>query len=139
MVDTRLLLVADYADVGKGGKLNIMGAFNRISAKEFPVEHTLMYLVIQLEAQLGEFEQERTLSVELWGMDGEKLFALPPMIVRVSSPESGRRNHHNAIIQLQRVPFPKPGLYEFKIFIDRDLKGDIPIELVKLEQPESDG
>lgn len=139
MVDIRLSLVADYADVGKSGKLNIMGAFNRISANQFPAEHTQMYLVIQLEAELGEFEQERTLNVELWGMDGERLAELPSITFRVPSPERGRRNNYNAIIQLQRIPFPAPGLYEFKIFIDRNLEGNIPIELVKLAQPESGG
>jgi len=34
-----LLLVADYANVTDNGKLNVMGIFQRLHAREFPARH----------------------------------------------------------------------------------------------------
>ena len=50
MVDLVVLLVADYANVEKKDKLNVMGIFGEISAPRFPARHPEMYLVARLSA-----------------------------------------------------------------------------------------
>lgn len=46
-MDASILLLADFANVDAAGKLNIIGAFNRIYASKFPCRHPQMHLVKQ--------------------------------------------------------------------------------------------
>jgi len=53
-MDLTYLLAADYANITRDGKLNVMGIFSIINAPGFPAVHPQMYLVAQLTA--GPFE-----------------------------------------------------------------------------------
>jgi len=50
-----LFLAADYANITREGKLNVMGIFNDIYARTFPARHSSMHLVAKLGAELGEY------------------------------------------------------------------------------------
>ncbi len=135
-MEARILLSADFANIDSSGKLNIIGAFNRIYAHEFPAIHPLMHLVIRLTAELGELDRQRTLTILIWDEDGKQVGELPSIPFSVKSPKGGKRGDHNAILQLQGMTFEKPGTYEFKVLVDGDLKGIIPIELILLPKPD---
>jgi len=68
-VEVPLLLVADYANVTDNGKLNVMGIFQRLHAREFPARHPVMQLVIKLVAGPGEYGESRRLTVRLLDAD----------------------------------------------------------------------
>ncbi len=68
-----MLLLADYAAADASGKLNILGAFTIINARQFPVLHPLMYLVMKFQPELGEYGDARQLQVEFLDEDGTKL------------------------------------------------------------------
>lgn len=121
-----LIVVADYANLTDNNKLNVMGIFNEINALSYPYRHPTMYVIVKLRAELGEFGQERLLTVKLLNEDGKELLILPQEFT-VPNIEGGRRPEINAIMLLNNLEFPAPGLYQFVVLVDKDFKGDVSI------------
>ena len=131
------ILAADYANITQNGKLNVMGIFRNIYATKFPARHLSMTLVVKLGAELGEFDDERQLAVRLMDADGNELMRYESPI-KVPSPSGGQRPEINAIIQINEIVFPQPGRYQFSVFVDRDAKGSLPIDVTLIEQKVSE-
>jgi hypothetical protein len=128
-----LLLAADYANVSREGKLNVMGIFNEVNSPDFPARHASMHLIVKLAAELGEYGQSRDLSVVLFDADGTSLlnYAHP---IQIPKGERGRRPEVNAILEFKDIVFPKPGPYQFVVLVDRDQKGELTIYANKTER-----
>lgn len=131
-MEASILLLADFANIDGGGKLNIIGVFNRIFASKFPAVHSSMYLVIRLTAELGEYDRERILRVQLFEADGEVIWETPEIPFKISKPEGGIIGEFTQIIGLQAFRFEKPGPYEYRVFVGEDLKGSIRLDLVEI-------
>lgn len=137
-MDANILLLADFANIDPLGKLNIIGAFATIFSETFPATHPQMHIVVRLTAGLGEFEQLRILKIILWDQDGKIVWNTPEIKFKITAPPTGKLGQHNAIIGLQGMIFQRPGTYAFNVYVDQDLKGSIPVELVLLERPLKD-
>ena len=129
------ILIADYANIAEGGKLNVMGIFRNIYAPTFPVKHASMHLVLKLGAELGESGVSHRLTVILEDADGKEKLKLANDI---KAPTSlwGQRPEINAIFQFQGIVFEKPGMYQFVIIVDEDYKGYLPIGVGLLKTPD---
>ncbi len=121
-----ILLVADYANVDQGGKLNVLGAFGRIYAPKFPAVHASLHLVIKLGADFEDYGQQKGLHVRFRDADGKILLALPTMNFAVN-PKVMPIPEVNFIIQVQNLMLPAPGQYDFEILVDEDEIGVLPI------------
>ncbi len=126
-----LLLAADYANITRDGKLNVMGIFNGISAGSFPARHASMHLIVKLAAELGEYGETRNLSVRLLDPGGGELLRMTSPI-KVPKSGAGRMPEVNAILELTDIVFPKPGPYQFVVLVDKDYKGDLAIDVNEL-------
>jgi len=138
-METRILLAADYANVDSAGKMNVLGAFNRIILQQFPGIHRSMHLVIRLAAELGEFNQERILKIVLFDQDANAIWSTSDVPFTIPMPKEGRTVDFNAVIAIRDMVFPKPGRYEFRVFVNSDLKGVVPIDLEQGGQPPAEG
>jgi len=127
-----MLLAADYATVDASGKLNILGAFTNIYTRQFPATHALMHLVMKFHPSLGEYGDTRTLRIVLVDEDGRQLHEFSSDF-KVPSLESGHRPEFNAIIAFRDLEFSHAGRYEFRIFIDKEQKGDLTLDLIQIE------
>lgn len=134
-MDLLLFLAADYATVDASGKLNILGAFNTINAAQFPTKHQWMHLVVKLRPAYGEYGDTRQLRIVLVDEDGTELFQIAGDF-ELPKVKGGERPEYNAVIGLRDLVFPHPGKYEFRLYIDKEQKGELPIQLVQLEQPQ---
>jgi hypothetical protein len=129
----QMLITADYASVDIAtGKLNILGAFTRINAKQFPVVHHRMAVVVKLTADsLTETTDRRNFELILTNEDGVELFqASCP--VQIPRGEKGVRHDANVLLELNALEFPNAGVYEFSVYIDEEKVGDTSIELVQV-------
>ncbi len=101
---------ADYA-----GKLCVLGAFDTLCAREFPVVHPACALAIRItfepqDAGLHEF------SIRCIGPDGNQ--ALPPFepTVEVGFPSAFVPFvTRNIVLNLQRINFDRPGYYRWVV------------------------
>lgn len=122
----RLALLADYANVTTEGKLNILGIFDRISVAKVPAVHPLMQFVLRLEARPAEVDRKHSLEIRLHGPDGGTVFDIKgEMMLQGRGP--GEPVYTNQIITLNNLQLPEIGGYNFVVFIDNDLKTEVPL------------
>ena len=124
-------LVADYANVAEGGKLNVLGIFTTIFAAGFPTVHPSMQLIFMWEASKVEAGRKKQIEIQLCDADGKKVlsiggeFQLPDGI-------SGKRIYGNQILNLNHVKFEKAGEYVFNILINDEHKAEAPFEVIPI-------
>jgi hypothetical protein len=130
-MDVTLALLADYANVSQEGKLNVMGVFDRIWAKNFPAVHPEMRLVFKLEAGPAERGTDKVIEVKLLDADGKVLQHLKGQF---TVPAESRRPtiEINQVLRFATVSFEKPGDYAFYILVGGDEKGKVPFSVEQL-------
>lgn len=133
MVRVALGLLADYANVSREGKLNIMGIFDRINAPSVPAVHSQMQLIMILEADRGDADREHKVEIEMVDADGAKLFSIGGDL-KFGGPPPGERIRINHVIQLNNLQFNHFGDYEFRIVINNEVRYSVPLSVVELKQ-----
>lgn len=134
-MDVTLALLADAANRERSGKLNVLGVFDRIWAKRFPVVHPMMNLVLRFSAGPAEFGQEKEFDVALIGADGGKPIGQIKGRIKVPTPAvPGRRATWIEILPLPNTPFTSEGDYQFAILIGGDTKAEIPLAIVQVQE-----
>ncbi len=128
-----LALLCDAANVSEEGKLNILGAFDTISAASFPAVHPMMRLVLRISASPAEVDRERHLTVRVLTADGEAIGEFNGDFVVPKPPLPGRSTGIQMIIDFPNTSYEQAGQYAFHILIDEDEKGAIPLTLVGTE------
>ena len=124
----QVALLADYSNVSREGKLNILGIFDTIYAQSFPVTHAHMQLVIRFEGGPEEAGTSRQIEVQLLSQDGTSLFRLPGTIA-VQRGESGEPVRADHILSLTNVGFTDPGRYVFEISVDGRVEATVPLRV----------
>jgi hypothetical protein len=121
----KLAVVADHANVSSEGKLNILGIFDRIVVSNLPAVHPQMHLVVRLEAHPSERDRAHSVEVRLHDPDGQTIFELNGEVV----PQGpvGEPIAANQVIGISNLVFAKTGEHVFVIFVDHDLKAELPL------------
>jgi hypothetical protein len=132
-MELTLALLADYANISREGKLNIMGIFEQIHAQQFPATHPQMHLVIRLEATPFEAGQH-TLALSFIDDDANEVFAIRGGLV-IPESHAGQNIMAPSIFGLNAITFPKAGMYEFVIVADEQELGRVPLRVSLLPQP----
>lgn len=130
-----LFLAADYAKADASGKLDILGIFNRINAPAFPAVHRTLYLVIRIIAAVGEYDVDHPFKLLFVNEDGEEQPPTIEGVMRFEKPKSGVQVQADTIVELGDLVLPKPGRYEFRLVINQDVKGVLPLEIVQPHPP----
>jgi hypothetical protein len=115
-----MALIADDANISQEGKLNVLGAFDRIAATNFPMIHPKMVFVFRLEAEYGDAGQAIPVRVRLVDEDGQILFEAGGEIVAPAVDPGDFATTHQ-LFSLVGIRFPQPGTYKFIITL-----GDLP-------------
>ncbi len=125
-----MAVLADYANITREGKLNILGIFDVIHVQNFPVTHPQMQLVMRFEADLSEAGKTKRLEIQLMDEDGKRLFVLGGEFTP-GPGQPGEVIGTNQILTINMMKFEAPGNYEFKILINDELKAEVPLKVVK--------
>ena len=128
------LHIADYANLTKDDKLNIMGIFSAINAVTFPASHPEMHVVAQLAADPAEYGRQFQVTIKLLDEDASQ------ELVNFTAPASvphgrGTRVTMNFTLRLVNIVFPAPGTYEFVVLVDGDQKGSASLYVNEVQQP----
>ncbi|HEY4484970.1 MAG TPA: hypothetical protein VI702_01410 [Nitrospiria bacterium] len=124
-----LAVLADYANITREGKLNIMGIFDAIHAQGFPFTHPLMQLVLRFEAGVSDEAIPRKAEVRLMDADGKRLFVLEGNLTP-GQARPGEPIRSDQIISISMLKFEHPGDYEFKVLINDSIKAEVPLKVV---------
>ncbi len=129
-MDIAFALLADAANVSREGKLNILGAFDRINGAQFPLTWPSMVLVTRFVASAAEYGQEKSIEIITLDADGKRLGAATGTM-QVPSPEGGRVLKINHILPMT-LTFPGPGEYSIEILVNGEPKAAVPLDVVQL-------
>ena len=128
------VLVADYANVTREGKLNVLGIFTTINALSFPVIHPQMQLIYMWECNPSEAGRKKKIEIELRDADGKRNFLLEGEF-EVPTAHLARTVQGNEIVVLNNLSFEKPGSYVFNILVNGDPKEEVTFELSRVPLP----
>jgi hypothetical protein len=136
-MQVKLALLADYANVTAEGKLNILGIFDRITVQELPVVHPQMHLILRLESHAAERSRVHNVEIRLYDPDGQTVFEVKGEMV--PHGEGGVTSATNQILTLNNLQLAIAGGYMFVVFVDNDLKSEIPLGVeVNASMPRGD-
>ena len=124
-----LALLADAANISQEGKLNVLGAFNNITASRFPAVHPAMVLVLQLKASPAEYGQTKQFEIKILDADGDHIADFMADL-QVDKPEDpAAPNNNYVVMNVPPMPFPHAGDYAVHILIGGEDKAEVPFRL----------
>lgn len=128
----KIAVLADYASISKGDKLNILGIFSQIRARTVPVTHPQMLIVVQYEFESLEAGRKSS-QIVLQDEDAKQILSISGEL-EIPRKERGEAFQLNQIIQLNNVTFPKFGEYEFVVLLDERVEEHIPFRVVPIDE-----
>ena len=109
-----MALIADEANLSQEGKLNVLGAFDRIVSPQFPTVHPKMVFLFRIEAGYGDGGRKVPVRVRLMDQDGGVLFEAGGE-VGAPSVKPGEFATAYQLFGLAGIRFPGPGQYKFVV------------------------
>jgi hypothetical protein len=111
-------------------KLNLLGSFDTIYARELPAVHPQCAVALRVTF-FSPDEGEHTLKLNFVDADGRSIMpGFPPIPVKVVLPDDVHFCTRNFIFTFQQLKFDEPGLYSVDITLDDQPQTSIPL-LVK--------
>ena len=115
------------------GKLNLLGSFDTIYARELPAIHPQCSVALRVTFTSGD-EGKRLLKVTLVDADGQAIMPSLDIPVDIALPDDMHFVTRNFILNIQQLKFDEPGLYAVDIALDDQAQASIPL-LVKHVPP----
>ena len=129
-MQVRIAVLADFASISEGNKLNILGIFTNIFAKKTPAVQPQMQLVTMFEFD-GTETGDRNLKIVLVDEDGGEIFSISG-VMSIERGPAGRSTLLHQILNFNNMVFPKFGGYEFKILLDGNIVSNIPLNVLEV-------
>ena len=130
-MEIKLGSLADAANKS-GGKLNLLGVFDRILAKKFPAKHRRLSLVLRLEFLAPESGQTKEIEIAFMDADGKKLVGIKGKIA-IGDFDGTMRVYEDQILEIENLPLPSAGSYEFIVMVGGEPRFSIPLTAEKMK------
>ena len=126
-MDVKFAVLADYANISREGKLNVLGIFDIINPPVLPFPLPLFYVVISYEAGAAEYDTTKNVEIVLSDEDGKRLMTLTQEL-RINRPQrGGARVTANQLAAIAGFQFRTTGTYQFAILVNRETKKTISL------------
>jgi len=116
------------------GKLNLLGAFDTIYARELPAIHPQCAVALRV-TYFSEDEGSRQMKLNFVDADGRAIMPPLEVPVEVSLPEDMHFGTRNYILNIQQLKFEAPGLYSMEVMFDERVQTSIPLLVRHVTQP----
>ena len=121
-----IFTLCDAATADMGGKLNILGSFDRIHAASAPVTHPLCALAIKLRFEKLEEGQKRV-RISFMDADGKATMPTLDANTQVAFPPNEHSVTACLVLQIQQLKLPNYGEYSIDLAIDGRQEASIPL------------
>src|SRR6059036_3527909 len=121
-----IFTLCDAATTDVGGKLNILGSFDRLNAKEAPVTHPQCALAIKLRFERLEEGQKR-IRISFVDSDGASIMPTLDTNTRVQFPTGESSSTACLVLVLQQLKLPRFGEYSIDLAVDERHEASIPL------------
>ncbi len=121
-----IFTLCDAATADAGGKLNILGSFDRINANAIPVTHPLCALAIKMRFERLE-EGPKRVRISFMDSDGQAVMPTLDANTQVMFPPDEHSVTACLVLQLQQLKLPNFGEYSIDLGIDGRHEASIPL------------
>ena len=121
-----IFTLCDAATTDAGGKLNILGSFDRLAAKEAPMTHPQCALAMKLRFERLEEGQKR-IRISFVDSDGNSIMPTLDTNTRVHFPTGEASMTACLVLVLQQLKLPKFGEYSIDLAVDDRHEASIPL------------
>jgi hypothetical protein len=128
-----IFTLCDAATVDAGGKLNILGSFDRLNAKQVPVTHPQCSLAIKLRFERVEEGQKR-LRIAFVDSDGVAVMPTIDAATGVRFLGNDSTSTVSLALNIQQLKLPRFGEYSIDLAVDDRHEASIPLFVPPAEQ-----
>ena len=121
-----IFTLCDAATADSGGKLNILGSFDRLNANSIPVTHPLCALAIKMRFERLEEGQKR-ISISFVDSDGKAVMPTLDAGSQVMFPPGESSVTACIVLQIQQMKLPNFGEYSIDLAVDGRHEASIPL------------
>ena len=121
-----IFTLCDAATNDSGGKLNILGSFDRLMAMEAPVTHPQCAVAIKLRFEPVEEGQKR-IRISFVDSDGTSVMPTLNANSAVKFPQGESTMTACIVLVIQQLKLPKFGEYSIDLAVDDRHEASIPL------------
>jgi len=121
-----IFTLCDAATVDAGGKLNILGSFDRLNAKQVPVIHPQCSLAIKLRFERIE-EGKKRLRIAFVDSDGAAVMPTLDAATEVRFQGNDSTSTVSLALNIQQLKLPRFGEYSIDLAVDDRHESSIPL------------
>jgi hypothetical protein len=125
-----IFTLCDAATVDAAGKLNILGSFDRLNAKQAPVTHPQCALAMKLRFERVE-EGVKSIRIAFMDADGASVMQTLNTTTQVQFGPNDSSATASLVLVIQQLRLPKFGEYSIDLAVDSDQKASIPLVVVQ--------
>ena len=127
-----LFTLCDYAVAVPGGKLTIVGTFDRLAVPKLPHQQPSFYLVAKIRFDITEVG-ERRLKFTFTDPDGREIAALPEVKIPVKLREEDYTAAMQAVLRINGLPLKQAGDHSVHLVVDDKVEATalLTIQLAK--------
>ncbi len=126
-MEIEIFTLADFAQ-DNSSKLTIVGTFDSIQAKQFPVQHPACTIACRLRFAAKE-TGEHDFRLRLIDEDGKETIKPIEGNILIAEPPNGQFVTINIVINFTQLKFERAGRYSFELHIDGDWASGLPLFL----------
>lgn len=130
-MDVEIFALCDAA-ADYGGKLNLLGTFDSIWAKQFPVVHP--HCAIALRIRFDRIEEgEHRVRISVVDEDGKPTGPSADGGITVKFPPDFLSVCANMVLNINGMKFEKPGRYSIDLAIDNRHERSLPLNVFQMQ------
>ncbi len=126
-MEIEIFTLSDFAQ-DNNSKLTIVGTFDSINAKQFPVQHPACTVACRLRFAAKE-SGSHDFKMRLIDAKGKETIKPIEGNINIGIPPNGQFTSINIVINFNQLKFETEGRYSFEFYIDDDWKSGLPLFL----------
>jgi len=129
-METEIFTLCDFAQ-DAAGKLTIVGTFDQIGSKTFPVVHPSCSLACRLRFSEKE-KGAHHFRIRLVDLQGNEVIPSIEGTINVGIPAHAHYAAINIVGNLNQLKLEKEGRYSFELYVDDNWQTGLPLNLLKM-------
>ncbi len=126
-MEIEIFTLADFAQ-DTNSKLTIVGTFDSINAKQFPVQHPTCTIACRLRFGIKEIGPH-DFKLRLVDTSGKEIIQPIEGNITIGAPPNGQFASVNIVVNFNQLKFDTASRYSFELYIDGDWKSGLPLFL----------
>jgi len=121
-----LFTLCDAATVDAGGKLNILGSFDRINALQAPIVHPLCAMAVKCRFEKVE-EGPKRIRISVIDSDGRLIMPTLEAQIQIHIPPDSLTATAQLVLVIPQIKLPNFGEYSIDLAVDGRQEASIPL------------